>query len=80
MEMGMGMGMVKIRDLLKTWGSDDVFIIRAPEVMVRARRSVLLSERLCSEVLNMYAFNLILRQNEDGEDYIYIHAQKEAAA
>lgn len=80
MGIAKGTGMVKISDFLNMWGDDAFFVIRTKNMTVRARKSVLLSETLCSLFLEMYAFNVIIRQNEDGEDLVYIHAQEEAAA
>lgn len=71
--------MIKMVDLLKAWGNDDVFVIRTKDMTVRATKSVLLSENICKSLVNMTAFNVIVRQSEDGEDIVYVHAEEETA-
>lgn len=71
--------MIKMIDLLNAWGNDDVFVIRTKDMTVRATKSVLLSEKICKGLVHMTAFNVIVRQSEDGEDIVYVHAEEEAA-
>lgn len=72
--------MIKMVDLLKAWGNDDVFIIRTKHMTVKATKSILLSEKICESLTNMTAFNVIVRQSEDGEDIVYVHAEEEEVA
>ena len=70
--------MIKFRDLLEIWGDDTVFVVRGKHCTTTAKKSEYLTGHLLTPLLDVTVFNILIRENDDGENTIFCFVEEAA--
>jgi hypothetical protein len=70
--------MIKFKDLLTIWAEDTVFVVRSKYCTTKAKKSEYLTGHLLTPLLDVTIFNILIRENDDGENTIFCFVEEAA--